>query len=88
MTDSDKPVFMYIKASCPFCSMAQALLEKKGVAFDKVDINVEPERRDEMIERSGRRTVPQVFVHGEAVGGYDELAALEESGRLDELLAA
>lgn len=84
---SDKPVFLYIKASCPFCRMAESLLTEKGVAYDKVDISEVPERRDEMIERSGRKTVPQVFIQDQPVGGFDELAELERSGRLDKLLA-
>lgn len=84
---SDKPAFLYIKASCPFCRMAESLLSEKGVAYDKVDISEVPERRDEMIERSGGRTVPQVFIKNRPVGGFDELAELERSGRLDAMLA-
>ncbi|MDQ2069867.1 glutaredoxin 3 [Natronospira bacteriovora] len=81
-----KPVTMYLRPSCPFCLMARELLEARQVGVDEIDINVEPERRGEMIEKSGRRTVPQIFINDVPIGGYDELAALARSGRLDELL--
>ena len=82
-------VTVYSKAWCPFCIAARTLLERKGVAFDVIDIGDEPARRDEMLERSGgRRTVPQIFVAGTHVGGYDDLEALDRAGRLDPLLDA
>jgi glutaredoxin 3 len=79
-------ILMYSKQTCPYCLMAKRLLTQKGQAWTEVDIEAEPGRRDEMIERSGRWTVPQIFIDGEHIGGFDELSALEHSGKLDELL--
>ncbi|WP_026148029.1 glutaredoxin 3 [Robiginitomaculum antarcticum] len=80
-------VEMYSMYMCPFCIRAKALLEGKGV--DVVDIPATgSEKRAEMNKRSGRNTFPQVFINGKHVGGSDELAALERSGKLDQLLAA
>ena len=77
---------MYANGWCPYCSAARALLAEKQVAFTEIDIEAEPARRAEMIARSGRRTVPQIFIGDRHVGGYDDLAALDRSGRLDPLL--
>lgn len=80
-------IMMYSKGWCPFCSAAKSLLEKKGVAFEEIDIGNEPTRRAEMENRSnGRRTVPQIFIGEHHVGGYDELAALDRAGQLDPML--
>lgn len=79
-------VLMYSKSWCPYCERAKALLRHKGVSFEEVDIETHPERRDEMIQRSGRRTVPQIFIGERHVGGSDDLYGLEASGRLDRLL--
>lgn len=81
-------VRMYCTAVCPFCRMAERLLQGKGVAVEKIRVDLEPERRAEMIERTGRRTVPQIYIGDTHVGGYDELAALERAGELDRLLGA
>jgi len=82
-------VTMYTTAVCPFCLMAERLLRAKGVAeLEKIRVDLEPGRRQEMMERTGRRTVPQIYVGGRHVGGYDELAALDRAGGLDPLLAA
>ena len=82
-------VEIYTTPLCPYCWRAKRLLEKKGVAFVEIDLWQHPQRRPEMIERAGgRRTVPQLFVDGRAIGGSDELAALESSGDLDALLSA
>jgi glutaredoxin 3 len=82
-------VVMYSTGVCPFCLMAERLLQSKGVAeIEKIRVDLQPERRDEMIERTGRRTVPQIYVGGRHVGGYDELAALDRAGGLDPLLSA
>ena len=82
-------VLMYTSATCPYCNAAERLLANKGVtAIDKVHIDLEPERRDEMIERTGRRTVPQIFIRERHIGGFDDLAALDHAGGLDPLLAA
>jgi len=80
---------MYTTGSCPYCQMAERLLTSKGVAeIDKVRVDLEPARRTEMMELTGRRTVPQIYIGETHVGGYDELAALERAGKLDELLRA
>jgi len=80
-------VTMYTTAVCPFCRMAERLLESKGVtAIDRVRVDLEPDRRREMVEKTGRRTVPQIYIGATHVGGFDELAALDEAGGLDDLL--
>jgi glutaredoxin 3 len=78
---------MYSTGVCPYCQMAERLLRAKGIsAIDKVRVDLEPERRVEMMEKTGRRTVPQIYIGDIHVGGYEELAALERAGSLDELL--
>jgi glutaredoxin 3 len=80
-------VLMYSTGVCPFCRMAERLLESKGVtAIEKVRVDLEPERRREMMEKTGRRTVPQIYIGATHVGGYDDLAALDQAGGLDPLL--
>jgi len=79
---------IYTKPTCPFCLGAKRLLESKGQSWKEVDIAAEPERREEMIRRAGRHTVPQIWIGERHVGGYDELARLDASGELDKLLAA
>ncbi|HEX7466319.1 MAG TPA: glutaredoxin 3 [Usitatibacter sp.] len=82
-------VTMYSTGICPFCLMAERLLRSKGVAeIEKVRVDLDPPRRQEMMERTGRRTVPQIYVGEKHVGGYDDLAALDRAGGLDALLAA
>ncbi len=70
-----------------YCARAQALLEKKGAAFEETDVMEDAVKRTEMRERSRRTTVPQIFINGQHIGGSDELAALEQAGELDALLA-
>ncbi len=78
---------MYCTAVCPYCQMAERLLITKGVGqIDKIRVDLEPERRVEMMERTGRRTVPQIYIGDTHVGGYDELAALDRAGGLAPLL--
>ena len=84
---ADPRVTVYSQPFCGYCSAAKRLLKEKGAEFAEVDVMVEAGRRDEMIERSGRRTVPQIFIDGRHVGGYDDLSALDRSGELDRLLA-
>ena len=80
-------VTMYSTGVCPFCQMAERLLRSKGVAtIEKIRVDLEPERRVEMMEKTGRRTVPQIYIGETHVGGYDDLAALDRAGRLDEML--
>jgi glutaredoxin 3 len=77
-------VEMYTTMYCPYCSRARALLEHKGVTFTEIDIMEEPGRRDEMIRRAGGlRTVPQIFIDGEHIGGCDDMVALDREGLLD-----
>jgi glutaredoxin 3 len=81
-------VTMYSTGVCPFCQMAVRLLRAKGVAtVEKIRVDLEPERRVEMMEKTGRRTVPQIYIGETHVGGYDDLAALDRAGGLDKLLA-
>ena len=82
-------IVMYATGVCPFCLMAERLLRAKGVAeIEKIRVDLEPKRRDEMMQRTGRRTVPQIYVGDRHVGGYDDLAALDRAGGLEPLLAA
>jgi glutaredoxin 3 len=81
-------ITMYSTGVCPFCQMAERLLRSKGVTvIDKIRVDLEPERRAEMMERTGRRTVPQIYIGERHVGGFDDLSALDRAGQLDELLA-
>ena len=81
-------VVMYCTQVCPFCVRAERLLVSKGVgAIDKVRVDLESARRDEMIEKTGRRTVPQIFIGEHHVGGCDDLYALDRAGKLDPMLA-
>jgi glutaredoxin 3 len=78
---------MYATATCPYCIRAEQLLLDKGVAaFEKIRVDLEPARREEMMKLSGRRTVPQIFIGDYHVGGCDDLHALERAGKLDPLL--
>ena len=80
---------MYVTGSCPYCIAAERLLVGKGVAdIDKIRVDLEPQRRAEMMQKSGRRTVPQIWIGDRHVGGCDDLEALEHAGRLDPMLAA
>jgi glutaredoxin 3 len=81
------PVMMYSTQVCPYCVMAEKLLQKKGVNhLQKILIDVDATQRDEMMSRTGRRTVPQIFIGERHVGGYDDLVALDRAGELDGLL--
>ncbi|MCL4471503.1 MAG: glutaredoxin 3 [Gammaproteobacteria bacterium] len=81
-------VIMYCTAVCPYCTMAEKLLLSKGVwEIEKIRVDLDPSRRDEMIAKTGRRTVPQIYIGSTHVGGYDDLAALDRAGRVDLLLA-
>lgn len=82
-------VTIYTTPFCPYCYRAKSLLEKKGVAFDEVDVSMDADARQTMIQRAGGRTsVPQIFIADQHIGGSDELHALERAGNLDALLAA
>jgi glutaredoxin 3 len=82
-------VLMYSTGVCPYCLRAEALLKARGVeAIEKVRVDLEPARRDEMVARTGRRTVPQIFIGDTHVGGFDDLSMLDREGKLALLLAA
>ncbi len=80
---------MYSTPVCPFCLRAERLLNSKGVTdIEKIRVDLDPRQREEMINKTGRRTVPQIYIGDRHVGGFEELAALEHAGKLDSLLAA
>lgn len=79
-------VLVYSARICPYCRMADRLLEKKGIGAEKVMVDENPARREEMIRLTGRTSVPQIFIGDLHVGGYSELAALDREGKLDALL--
>ena len=81
-------VEVYTTSYCPFCTRAKALLNRKGVEFEEIDVTDDPDLREKMVKRAGgRRTVPEIFINDRIVGGYDELRALDVEGELDALLA-
>ncbi|SEW42726.1 glutaredoxin 3 [Cognatiyoonia koreensis] len=82
-------VEIYTKPTCGFCHMAKRLLNSKGISYAETNITAQPDKRSEMVQRAnGGTTVPQIFIDGKHVGGCDDLFALEQSGKLDPLLAA
>jgi len=83
---STPAVTVYTSAWCGYCMRAKALLDSKGIAYTEIDVDGSRAKREEMIARSGRRTVPQIFVGGHHIGGSDDLAAAARSGELDRLL--
>ncbi|MGD8976331.1 MAG: glutaredoxin 3 [Gammaproteobacteria bacterium] len=87
MSTPDLPgIVVYATRFCPYCMRARELLEYKGVAYEEIAVDGDPERRREMELRSRRRTVPQIFIDGAHIGGYDDLHALDLAGKLDRLL--
>ena len=81
-------ITMYSTAVCPYCVAAEKLLRSKGVAeIDKIRVDLDPEQRAVMMEKTGRRTVPQIYINETHIGGFDDLSALEHAGKLDPLLA-
>lgn len=82
-------VLMYATGVCPFCVRAEMLLKSRGVTgIEKIRVDLDPQQRQAMMQKTGRRTVPQIFVGATYIGGYDDLVALDRSGKLDPLLAA
>jgi len=80
-------ITVYSGPNCPYCVRAKMLLQKKGAKFEEIDVRAHPEKRAEMIERSGgKQTIPQIFINGQHIGGSDELHALDAKGGLDPLL--
>ena len=81
-------VLMYTTAVCPYCQRAEALLRQRGVeTIEKIRVDLDPAARDQMMARTGRRTVPQIYIGEQHVGGFDDLAALDREGGLTPLLA-
>src|SRR5262245_15466171 len=78
-------VEVYSTTMCPFCVRAKRLLEARGIAYRDIDVGADDALRASVMQRSGRRTVPQIFIDGESIGGYEELAALDASGQLEDL---
>ncbi len=80
-------VVIYTTPFCPYCSRAKRLLDSKGVAYEEIDLYMQPGRREEMVQRAeGRMTVPQVFIDGKPYGGSDDIHALDRAGKLDPIL--
>jgi glutaredoxin 3 len=79
---------MYTSPSCPFCVRAKRLLAARGIDFEEIDVSTDDELRAGVIERTGRRTVPQIFIDGQSIGGFEELAAMDAAGELADLSGA
>lgn len=79
-------VIVYTKETCPYCDWAKQLLNEKNIPFSEIRVDLDAEKRAEMERLSGRRTVPQIFINGKPIGGYDDLKALATSGKLQQLL--
>ena len=79
-------ITIYTTPTCPYCTAAKTLLRNKQAGFTEIDVSTRPELREEMVSRSGRRTLPQIFIGSTHVGGYDDLAALDGAGKFDALL--
>jgi len=75
-------VEVYTAARCPFCVRAKRLLEARGIAYEELDVGADGERRAALVRRTGRRTVPQIFIDGHSIGGFEELSALDATGEL------
>jgi glutaredoxin 3 len=84
---SQPPITLYVTGWCPYCQRAKALLDSKQLVFNEIDVDEDPKLRQEMTARSGRRTVPQIFIGERHVGGCDDLYALESRGELDQLVS-
>ncbi len=79
-------VLMYSTGVCPYCVMAERLLKSKGVEVEKIRVDLDPQQRAEMMQKTQRRTVPQIYIGDTHVGGFDDLSALDHAGKLDALL--
>jgi len=85
MAESQPSIVMYATQTCPYCAAARMLLTKKGLDYEEIPVAGDEEKREEMERLSGRRTVPQIFIDEQPIGGFDELSALDKDGRLDEM---
>lgn len=79
-------VILYSKDNCPYCRLAKDLLSQKNVKFEEIRVDLDAQQLETMVRLSNRRTVPQIFINDQPIGGYDDLAALAKSGKLDDLL--
>jgi glutaredoxin 3 len=79
-------IVIYTTATCPYCLNAKKILDQKGLKYTEISVDKSEEKRNEMIKLSGKHSVPQIFINGKSIGGFDELAALNSSGKLDNLL--
>jgi glutaredoxin 3 len=86
MQENENKVTIYTTVSCPYCVQAKRLFDRKGVPYEEIDVTYDATLRERMIEMSGRRTVPQIFIGAQSIGGFEELYDLERSGDLDDLL--
>lgn len=86
MSDAEKKVLIYETGLCGFCKAAKRLLDNKGVEYETIRVDIDAEQKQIMMDRSGRRTVPQIFIDDHHVGGFDDLSELESGGKLDVLL--
>ena len=83
-----QPVRVYSTQVCPYCVRAKMLLKDRNIAFEEIDVTGDHDKRDWLVETTGRRTVPQIFIGDEAIGGFDDLRALDQTGELARKLAA
>lgn len=81
-------VEMYTKGYCGYCFAAKRLLAQRGIEYKEIPVDTDAELQQEMMKRSGRRTVPQIFINGESIGGYDDLVTLDKRGELEKMLAS
>lgn len=80
-------VEIYSTGICPYCTMAKQLFDRKGVEYTEIRVDLEPAKRQEMMQKSRQRTVPQIFINNEAVGGYTDLVAIDRAKKLDDMLS-
>jgi glutaredoxin 3 len=83
-----KPVIVYTTDMCPYCRSAKALLDKRGVAYEEINLARDPDSRNKLADITGMTTFPQIVIDGQSIGGFDQLLAADRAGRLPELLAA
>jgi len=83
---SDVSIVIYTTPFCGYCAAAKSLLKKKGMAYEEIDVSGNAELRAELVERTGQRTVPQIYINEEHIGGFDDMNALDQAGKLDPLL--
>lgn len=83
-----KPVTVYTTSACPFCSSAKALLNKRGISYEEINLARDPDGRQQLIDTTGMTTFPQIMIDGQSIGGFTELLAADRAGQLPELLAA